>query len=366
LQTTPAELKISQVVKRYGTTTVLDHVDLDIPAGEFMVFIGPSGSGKSSMLRAIAGLDEIDEGTIIVGGQDARTTPGPKRGVAMVFQNYALYPNMTVAENMAFSLKMRGTSKADIELAVRDTAGMLRLGHLLDRKPSALSGGQRQRVAIGRALVRRPRVFLFDEPLSNLDPSLREEMRLEFVRLHRELGTTMIYVTHDQTEAMTMADRIAVFNNGRIEQVASPMTIYRSPATSFVATVLGSPRINLFKASVAKAESGALLHAPGWGQRRLFDDADAGIGACSEFGVRPEDWEIGGDASWPVCVDVIENLGESAIVHVKANSSGVARMAVRVDSAIAAKLSPNDMIGIAPRPGTLHCFDGSGTRCATV
>ena len=231
--------------KRYGSNEVVAGVDLDVRDGEFLVFVGPSGCGKSTMLRMIAGLEDISEGELLIDGVRANDIHPAERGAAMVFQSYALYPHMTVAQNMGFALKMAGVARTARDEQVRRAAETLRITELLGRYPKELSGGQRQRVAIGRAIVRKPKVFLFDEPLSNLDAALRVNMRIELTRLHKELGTTMVYVTHDQVEAMTMGDRIAVFNAGRIEQVGAPLDLYNAPANEFVAGFLGSPRINL-------------------------------------------------------------------------------------------------------------------------
>src|SRR5947209_15319283 len=235
------------VRKSFGTVDVIKGVDLDVVDGEFLVFVGPSGCGKSTMLRMIAGLESIDGGDLMIDGQRANDVRPADRGAAMVFQNYALYPHMTVAQNMGFALKMAGVGAKERDQQVRRAADVLRIGDLLERMPKELSGGQRQRVAIGRAIVRKPRVFLFDEPLSNLDAALRVNMRIELSRLHRELGTTMIYVTHDQVEAMTLGDRIAVFNAGVIEQLGRPLDLYQRPANQFVAGFLGSPRMNFIR-----------------------------------------------------------------------------------------------------------------------
>src|ERR1035437_6230453 len=240
-----ANLQFKALSKSFGDVEILHGIDLEIEDGEFIVFVGPSGCGKSTLLRCIAGLEEITSGELFIGGKPMNDVPPSKRGIAMVFQSYALYPHMTVAENMAFGLKLAGYSKTEITAAVRKAAEILHISNLLDRRPKALSGGQRQRVAIGRAIVRKPGVFLFDEPLSNLDANLRVQMRVELTKLHKELGSTMIYVTHDQTEAMTMGDRIAVFNRGVVEQVGPPMELYHDPVNTFVAEFLGSPKMNL-------------------------------------------------------------------------------------------------------------------------
>jgi len=245
-----AGLKLAGLKKAYGDVQTLHGIDLEIADGEFMVFVGPSGCGKSTLLRSICGLEEISGGDLFIGKTRMNDVPPAKRGIAMVFQSYALYPHMSVAQNMAFGLKLAGMSKVQIADAVQRAAQILRIEPLLERKPKDLSGGQRQRVAIGRAIVRKPDVFLFDEPLSNLDASLRVQMRIELANLHRELRSTMIYVTHDQVEAMTLADRIVVLNAGRIEQVGAPLELYHHPANLFVAGFLGSPRMNFLKGKI--------------------------------------------------------------------------------------------------------------------
>ena len=244
-----ATVSLRRASKSFGAVSILNDIDLEIADGEFMIFVGPSGSGKSTLLRLIAGLEDFTDGTLRIGGTEMQDTPASGRGVAMVFQNYALYPHMTVARNIGFALETARMPKAEIAARTAEVARMLRIETLLERKPRQLSGGQRQRVAIGRALVRKPDVFLFDEPLSNLDADLRTEMRGEIARLHRELGTTMVYVTHDQTEAMTLADRIVVLRDGRIEQVGTPSELYESPANLFVAGFIGSPRMNIARAA---------------------------------------------------------------------------------------------------------------------
>ncbi|MFS2020225.1 ABC transporter ATP-binding protein, partial [Massilia sp. CT11-108] len=246
-----ASVRLRGIRKTYGDNPVIKGVDLDIEDGQFVVFVGPSGCGKSTLLRMIAGLEDITDGTLELGGVVSNTVEPARRGIAMVFQSYALYPHMTVAENMGFALKLAKVPKADIVARVRHAAEILQIAHLLDRKPKALSGGQRQRVAIGRAIVRKPEVFLFDEPLSNLDAALRAQTRVELARLHKDLKATMIYVTHDQVEAMTLGQKIVVFNGGRIEQVGKPLELYERPANLFVAGFLGSPRMNAFPAALA-------------------------------------------------------------------------------------------------------------------
>ena len=320
-----ASVSLHDVVKRYdGKHTVIHGVDLDIGDGEFIVFVGPSGCGKSTLLRMIAGLEAISSGELRIGGKRANDTAPSERGIAMVFQSYALYPHMTVFDNMAFALKLAGHKAADIRAAVERVAGTLQLTPYLQRKPKDLSGGQRQRVAIGRAIVRKPGVFLFDEPLSNLDASLRVQMRVELARLHRELGATMIYVTHDQVEAMTLGQRIAVFSGGRIEQVGTPLALYHRPANRFVAGFLGSPKMNFLPVQ-------ALASAPDFIAVRLpsgdvVEVAAAGgdvpRGASLTLGVRPEHAlllpEDANDAGLlPATVGHVEFLGDQAIVYVR-------------------------------------------------
>ncbi len=250
-------LRLERMVKRYGDQTVIDGVSLEAARGEFVVFVGPSGCGKSTLLRLLAGLEEADGGDVWIDGQRVTDTHPARRGVAMVFQSYALYPHMSVRENMGFGLKMAGTGAAEVARRVDAAAQVLQIAPLLDRRPRALSGGQRQRVAIGRAIVRDPKLFLFDEPLSNLDAELRTQMRVEIARLHREIGATMVYVTHDQVEAMTLADRIVVLRGGKVEQIGTPLDLYETPANTFVAGFIGSPRMNML---AAEAKGGLLRH----------------------------------------------------------------------------------------------------------
>jgi lactose/L-arabinose transport system ATP-binding protein len=299
---------LSSVRKNYGQTAVIHGVDLAVAEGEFCVFVGPSGCGKSTLLRMIAGLEETSAGQIRIGPRDVTRLDPSERGVAMVFQTYALYPHMTVAENMGFGLRMNKAPKAEIARKVAEAAGILRLEPYLDRKPKALSGGQRQRVAIGRAIVRGPEVFLFDEPLSNLDAELRVEMRVEIARLHQEIGATMIYVTHDQIEAMTLADKIVVLRAGRIEQVGAPLTLYDDPDNEFVAGFIGSPRMNFLEG--VPVEGG--VRVPGLGGLVL----PTGVrpkGARVRVGVRPE--HLGLVPGEALKVDLLEHLGGTSYVH---------------------------------------------------
>jgi multiple sugar transport system ATP-binding protein len=303
---------------------VVNGVDLQIEAGEFVVFVGPSGSGKSTLLRMIAGLEDISAGEIYIGELLANEVHASRRGIAMVFQSYALYPHMTVYDNMAFSLRMAGTPKAEVDERVRNSAEILQITHLLDRKPKAMSGGQRQRVAIGRAIVREPKVFLFDEPLSNLDAALRQNMRVELSKLHKELGTTMIYVTHDQVEAMTLADRIVVFDHGVVQQVGTPVSLYENPANLFVAGFLGAPKMNLLQGRLQSVEAD-LAHVvlPGLGPLQVaVNAARCAADAAVTLGVRPEHLRLmGADARDQnncvvVRVELIEYLGDHLLAYV--------------------------------------------------
>jgi sn-glycerol 3-phosphate transport system ATP-binding protein len=280
----------------------------DIPDGEFVVLVGPSGCGKSTLLRMIAGLEDISEGALSIGDRVVNDVDPADRNIAMVFQNYALYPHMTVAKNMGYGLKNRGTSKVEIERKVAEAAAMLDLTHLLDRRPSQLSGGQRQRVAMGRAIVRNPDLFLFDEPLSNLDAKLRNQMRIEIRALQRRLGVTAIYVTHDQVEAMTMADRIIVLNGGVIEQIGTPTEIYENPASTFVAGFMGAPPMNLLKASV---DGAGRAHVEGG----LAVEVPAGATGDVLLGIRPEDLELAETGDLQIDVQIIEELGAIRLMH---------------------------------------------------
>ncbi len=295
-----AGLILRNVAKSYEATKVIESIDLEIKDGEFVVFVGPSGCGKSTLLRMIAGLEEISNGTITIGDQIVNEVAPAKRGVSMVFQTYALYPHMTVYKNMAFGLKQAKTPKDEIDQRVRNAAEILEISSLLDRTPKALSGGQRQRVAIGRAIVREPEVFLFDEPLSNLDAALRVQTRIEIARLHERLGTTMIYVTHDQVEAMTLADKIVVLRDGNIEQIGSPIELYRNPSNMFVAQFIGSPKMNFF-------DSDDLTDA---GRALINSRADI-------LGIRPEHFIVVPTGSGVIQgkPNLVEPLGEYALVH---------------------------------------------------
>ncbi|WP_018153111.1 ABC transporter ATP-binding protein [Leeia oryzae] len=311
-----ANLKLRNIQKTYGNNVpTIKGIDLDIHDGEFVVFVGPSGCGKSTLLRMIAGLEDISSGDLLIGDKRANDIAPAKRGTAMVFQSYALYPHKSVYDNMAFGLKMAGTPKTEIHQTVTKAAEILQITHLLDRKPKELSGGQRQRVAIGRAIVRKPGVFLFDEPLSNLDASLRVQMRIELSRLHQELGITMIYVTHDQVEAMTLGDRIVVFNGGHIEQVGTPLELYHAPANRFVAGFLGSPSMNFIPCTVSRTADGVTLFAGEQCQTRL--PVTAALPDSLTLGIRPEHLRISQAPSGiQGHIDLVEHLGDSVVMYV--------------------------------------------------
>ena len=306
------------VAKAYGDIKILHGIDLDIRDGEFMVFVGPSGCGKSTLLRTIAGLEEITGGELRIGGRLVNEVPPAERGIAMVFQSYALYPHMNLYDNMAFGLKLAKVPKNEIDGAVRNAAKILHIEHLLDRKPKDLSGGQRQRVAIGRAIVRKPEVFLFDEPLSNLDAALRVRMRYEFAKLHEDLKTTMVYVTHDQVEAMTLADRIVVLSAGKIEQVGTPLELYEHPDNLFVAGFIGSPKMNFIDAELVRpgsAESEVKL-AGGVSLRASVDTSRAQVGDKLTLGVRPEHIRAGGESNLlESTVAFVESLGGTTFAY---------------------------------------------------
>lgn len=314
---------LQKVIKSYGALDVVHSIDLAIEAQEFVVLVGPSGCGKSTTLRMIAGLEEISGGMVSIHGRVVNRVAPKDRDVAMVFQNYALYPHLSVADNIAFGLRIRRAAKSEIKRLVDDVAGILGLTEYLDRKPADLSGGQRQRVAMGRAIVRHPKVFLFDEPLSNLDAKLRTQMRAEIKRLHRRLGVTSIYVTHDQVEAMTLADRIVVMNAGRIEQVGTPMELFLNPANTFVAGFLGSPPMNQIKAVVADGPDGPVAR---FGEQSLLlpPDLATSEGRDIILGIRPEyiSLDEGRTATRAtIGVDLVETLGSEALIHATLNGA---------------------------------------------
>ncbi|WIY03583.1 sn-glycerol-3-phosphate ABC transporter ATP-binding protein UgpC [Amycolatopsis mongoliensis] len=332
----------------------VDKLDLAVPDGEFLVLVGPSGSGKSTALRMLAGLEDIDEGAIHIGDRDVTHLPPKDRDIAMVFQSYALYPHMTVAENMGFALKLRGLSKADIEAKVAEAAAMLDLSKYLDRKPKALSGGQRQRVAMGRAIVREPSVFLMDEPLSNLDAKLRVETRANIAQLQRRLRTTTIYVTHDQVEAMTMGDRVAVLKDGVLQQCASPRELYENPTNSFVAGFIGSPAMNL--ATLPLTEGGVKL---GDVVLPLPRSVLSAAGDLKEvvFGVRPESLELVSEGGFELVVELVEELGADAYLHGKVGDD---RFVVRVDGRTPPRMGDNVRVGLRGE-GETHAFNPETT-----
>ena len=313
-----ADLKLNKVIKRFGEVQTIHGVDLDIKHGEFVVFVGPSGCGKSTLLRMIAGLETISDGEVIIDGLTVNDVSPSDRGIAMVFQSYALYPHMTVKENMSFGLRLAKRPKEEIEQRVGEAARILKLEPLLDRLPKQLSGGQRQRVAIGRTIVRNPKVFLFDEPLSNLDAELRVQMRVEISKLHEQLGNTMVYVTHDQVEAMTMADKIVVLRDGRVEQVGAPLELYHNPVNQFVAGFIGSPRMNFLNAKVLQMDgTKAQLQLSGGEQFSMTLDRPVKVGDVLLMGIRPEHLLIGetGDVNIALNVDVVEALGGTTFAY---------------------------------------------------
>ncbi|MBL9063108.1 ABC transporter ATP-binding protein [Tabrizicola sp.] len=328
------KIELTKVRKSFGDVHVIPGIDLEINDGEFVVFVGPSGCGKSTLLRLIAGLEDTTSGTIEIDGKDATNLPPAKRGLAMVFQSYALYPHMTVRKNIAFPLKMAGMDQAEQDKRVERAAKVLNLANYLDRRPGQLSGGQRQRVAIGRAIVREPAAFLFDEPLSNLDAALRVGMRQEISELHQSLKTTMIYVTHDQVEAMTMADKIVVLNAGNIEQVGAPLELYNNPRNLFVAGFIGSPKMN------------------------FITGAEAAKHNAHTIGVRPEHISVG-DGPWEGVVGLSEHLGSDSFIKVDVNGIGV----INVRGTGELHVHHGDRIKLAPA-GKIHRFDANGLALA--
>ena len=360
-------VKLSKISKEYADGSKVIHaIDLEINDGEFMVFVGPSGCGKSTLLRMIAGLEQITSGELHIGDILANNIAPAKRGLAMVFQSYALYPHMSVYENMAFSLKMAGQNKTQVDEAVQQAAGILQIAHLLQRKPKDLSGGQRQRVAIGRAIVRKPQLFLFDEPLSNLDASLRVQMRIELSRLHQELKATMIYVTHDQVEAMTLGQRIVVFNAGRIEQVGAPLDLYDRPGNLFVAGFLGAPKMNLFKAEVVSLTAQTV-------RVRVSDGSELSVAVRAQglqigdqvtLGCRAEHMVLGngGDEN---CLDLqvnfVEHLGDASVVYTRLEGEA-STVAVKL-AMDASSIKAGNTIQVTLPASRCHLFDVSGISC---
>ncbi len=326
-------IALRNVHKKFGDVTIIPGASLDIRDGEFLVFVGPSGCGKSTLLRLIAGLEDVSGGEIVIDGADAAGVPPSKRGLSMVFQSYALYPHMSVRNNIAFGLKMAGMPREEIAAKVAKTAAILNLTEYLDRRPRQLSGGQRQRVAIGRAIVREPKAFLFDEPLSNLDAALRVQMRIEIMQLHQSLGATMIYVTHDQVEAMTMADRIVVLNKGNVEQVGSPLELYNKPDSLFVAGFIGSPRMNFITGEMAAKFK------------------------AHTVGIRPEHIALSPKSGgWQGTIMLAEHLGADTFLHVDAGKNG--RLTVRAAGEY--PRGPGTKVRLAPEKDRIHRFDQNG------
>jgi multiple sugar transport system ATP-binding protein len=327
-------LVLENIKKSFGKVDVIKGVDLTVADGEFTVFVGPSGCGKSTLLRIIAGLEEQTSGHVKIDGRIVDVTPPAKRGIAMVFQSYALYPHLSVEKNMSLALQQEGVARAEIDRRVAKAADMLKLGALLGRRPSELSGGQRQRVAIGRAIVREPSLFLFDEPLSNLDAALRVNTRIEIARLHRLLGATMVYVTHDQIEAMTLADKIVVLNAGVIEQVGAPLELYNRPANRFVAGFIGSPTMNFIDGEEAKKVDAASI------------------------GIRPEHLFLASDGPWQGTVSHAEHLGADTMLYLESERLGA--LTVRIGGDVPVNIG--EIVSLSPLPGKLHRFDAAGQR----
>ena len=357
-----AGVTLRNVKKSFGDIHVIHGVDLDIEDGDFIVFVGPSGCGKSTMLRLVSGLEEITSGTIDIGGQDVTHAEPADRGVAMVFQSYALYPHMTVYDNMAFGLKMNGVDAKEIDERVQKAAQILELGPLLDRKPAAMSGGQRQRVAIGRSIVRNPKVFLFDEPLSNLDAELRVQMRLEIAKLHNDLKNTMIYVTHDQTEAMTLADKLVVLRAGKVEQYGSPLELYDNPDNAFVAGFIGSPRMNFLDAEVTSSKAGsATVTVPALGNLKVTvatRDRKPEKGEKVEIGLRPEHFveAKGKTNSFSAPSTVVVQLGCNSYLYL--DVGGDVPLTVEQKGHTAVKDGDVAKVGVDPATAMLFGSDG--------
>ena len=354
-----AAVSVRNVEKRFGDVSVMRGIDLDIADGEFAVLVGASGCGKSTLLRMIAGLESITSGDIVIGDRLVNDLEPRERDIAMVFQSYALYPHLDVRDNMSFSLKLRGRSAEDIAPQIDQTAGVLNLAHLLERYPRQLSGGQRQRVAMGRAIVRHPKVFLFDEPLSNLDAQLRIAMRTEIRALHQRLGATSIYVTHDQVEAMTMADRMVVMNAGRIEQIGAPLDVYDAPQTLYVARFIGAPSINVVEGTVERAPARSFVRTKGGGRIPIADAGPEVTQVSAAF--RPEHVAIDPGGTLEGRVDVIENLGHETYVFVDTPDGRVCLVVER-----SRRPQVGDGVRLAVRPELVHLFDAqTGRRCAS-
>jgi multiple sugar transport system ATP-binding protein len=363
-----SELTLSHVEKSFGATRVISGIDLDVEPQEFVVFVGPSGCGKSTLLRMIAGLEDTSGGDIVIAGKRVNDLPPVQRGIAMVFQSYALYPHMTVFENIAFPLRVVRLPEAQIKAKVEEAARVLQLGEHLQKRPGTLSGGQRQRVAIGRAIVREPRIFLFDEPLSNLDAALRTEMRIELMRLHKELGATMVYVTHDQVEAMTMADKIVVLNAGRIEQVGTPLDLYNRPQNRFVAGFIGNPKMNFLAGTATGADgTGVTVDLGPLGTVRVPRPAAAALaGQPITVGIRPEHIGLGpatpGGLSLTLTPTLIERLGIHTIAYAPLPSAENFIALFDGEPPVA----EGQAITISIDPAALHLFDAAGQAIGAV
>jgi multiple sugar transport system ATP-binding protein len=359
-----ADVQLKKVGKNYAAVEVIKSIDLEVKHGEFIVFVGPSGCGKSTLLRMIAGLEEITQGELLIGGKLCNDKAPRDRGIAMVFQSYALYPHMTVYDNVGFALKLAKVRWEERDAKILDAARILQMEHLLDRKPAQLSGGQRQRVAIGRAIVRHPEVFLFDEPLSNLDAALRVDMRMEIARLHQELGATMVYVTHDQVEAMTLADRIVVLDRGVVQQVGAPLELYHRPANLFVAGFIGSPKMNLLPVGVSGGEGRSIEISSADVKATRFE-INAGAAAAPRnlvLGIRPHSIGIvaGESAKMPVEVKLVEHLGNETVIKAQLASGESVLVIVPGDATV----RPGERIGLTFDEANAHLFQTTGSRLA--
>ncbi|MGP1397116.1 MAG: ABC transporter ATP-binding protein [Inquilinaceae bacterium] len=355
-----AKLTLTGIRKSFGPVEIIKGVDLAVEDGELVVFVGPSGCGKSTLLRIIAGLEDMSDGAVHIGGADVGHLPPAKRGIAMVFQSYALYPHMSVFDNMAFGLRQAGTARESIRAKVQEASRILQLDALLKRRPRQLSGGQRQRVAIGRAIVRDPQVFLFDEPLSNLDAALRVKMRIEIAKLHAELAATMVYVTHDQVEAMTLADRIVVLDQGEVAQVGTPLELYHAPANRFVAGFIGSPRMNFVSVTVAQTgPDGVAVQMPDGGLVTVPVVSEGfAAGQKAELGIRPEHLTEGDDLGLlRGRVDVVERLGGATFLYL---SGPLDEELLVVEADGDSETMVGDQVAVALRPDLCHLFDPDG------
>ncbi len=352
-----ATVEIKSVRKSYGPVEAIKGIDIAVADGEFLVLLGPSGCGKSTLLRMVAGLESITGGAIAIGGRVVNDLDPKDRDIAMVFQNYALYPHMSVFDNMAYGLKIRGVPKPEIRTRVERAAGILELGHLLDRRPSQLSGGQRQRVAMGRAIVREPSAFLFDEPLSNLDAKLRTQMRVEIKRLQDRLGITSLYVTHDQVEAMTLADRILVMNHGVAEQIGTPLEVYQRPASLFVAGFIGSPPMNVLDGRIDAAGTGIVM--PGGARLPLAQPRPADANRAVKLGIRPEHLVVdAAPGASTILVELVEALGADTVVYGRLPDGE--SLLIRLAGLPTCRAG--DRLTVAPQPGALHLFDAATGR----